>query len=227
MEVRALMNELKYSFHEANASAFIEWLKSQCLVDPEYADGVVLSLYYESPRYDFLCQKINSDYVKTKLRIRWYQNLIGDTSHFKSYVEVKRKLGRTRFKYRQETPWSAAQMNEMSLNDERLYDLNAIWPNPPMPLNYELRPFILIRYRRHRFIDPISQARLNVDDQIQVLKCNQALTTIQNPSTINQAVFEFKSKENELPLRLKPAFSFGLKRKAFSKYLYCCHKVKI
>ena len=71
--------ETKYVFHRASAPKIICWLKGRVRPDKEYPAGIISSIYYDSRGWDFLNEKINSDYLKSKVRLRWYLDFETET----------------------------------------------------------------------------------------------------------------------------------------------------
>ena len=55
-------------------------LDSVCRRDPEFPAAVVWTIYYDTPAFASLGEKINSDYLKRKIRVRWYSDLEGRVS---------------------------------------------------------------------------------------------------------------------------------------------------
>ena len=67
-------------------------LDSLCRRDPEFPAAVVWTIYYDTPALVSLGEKINSDYLKRKIRVRWYSDLEGRVSG-PAFVEAKLRLG--------------------------------------------------------------------------------------------------------------------------------------
>ena len=65
--------ELKFTIDGRNVTAVRRWLSSICRPDPLFPRGVVNSIYFDTPELHHLREKINSDYLKTKVRLRWYE----------------------------------------------------------------------------------------------------------------------------------------------------------
>lgn len=64
--------ELKFAIDDRQATTVRGWLRSICPQDPAFPRGIVNSIYYDTPALQHLHEKINSDYFKTKIRLRWY-----------------------------------------------------------------------------------------------------------------------------------------------------------
>ena len=94
--------ERKYALPNAAYQTVLEWLRGACAPDPEFAAGAISSLYYDSADLSLYGEKLNSDYIKTKLRLRWYADLarLDDADEVPCFFEVKRKVGATRQKQR-------------------------------------------------------------------------------------------------------------------------------
>ena len=70
-------HEVKYVTSCIRANEALFWLNKTCKPDPLYPRSIVNSIYFDTLDFKALNEKINSDFIKTKFRIRWYEN-IGD-----------------------------------------------------------------------------------------------------------------------------------------------------
>lgn len=68
-------HELKFVFRNGFAREIVSWLEGRCLPDPEYPKGRVNSIYYDLRDHRLLDEKRNSDFLKTKVRLRWYADV--------------------------------------------------------------------------------------------------------------------------------------------------------
>ena len=75
--VLAAERELKFTLPAARAHLARRWLERCCRRDPEFPAAVVWTIYYDTPALLSLGEKINSDYLKRKIRVRWYSDLDG------------------------------------------------------------------------------------------------------------------------------------------------------
>ena len=55
---------------QARARTVLNWLRGRCVPDPKHPDGLINSIYYDSPDLSLLRAKVNSDFVKQKVRVR-------------------------------------------------------------------------------------------------------------------------------------------------------------
>jgi hypothetical protein len=76
-----------------------------------------------------------------------------------------------------------------------------------------------IRYRRDRFIEPLTQSRVSLDADISVAAVNTRLVRVVDSSPIATAVLEVKGRRDELPAVLRPLLALGMHKRAFSKFL--------
>ena len=84
---------------------------------------------------------------------------------------------------------------------------------------HSVAPILEVRYRRRRFIDPVSGASVCVDTDIVVPRVNRAAVTGMVPGIIQNAVVELKGGLEEFPAIYSPLFRMGLRNCSFSKYL--------
>lgn len=107
--------ETKFVLPNANSYSLIQFLKSCCRKDRSYPEGTVSSIYYDTKDWRYISEKINSDYLKTKVRIRWYSDLDSINQFKCSFVEAKYKVGSLREKVRVKTPYTGKWLNTVNL----------------------------------------------------------------------------------------------------------------
>ena len=78
---------------------------------------------------------------------------------------------------------------------------------------------MLIRYRRDRFIEPLSHSRISLDSDIAAAAVNRTFMSVIDATPIGVAVLETKGASDALPLALRPLLQLGLHKRSFSKFL--------
>lgn len=209
-------SELKFVLPQYRAGKILDWLEHTCLADPSYPQAVVSSIYYDSLRWNAVSEKVNSTYLKTKVRLRWYEDTANSDV---SFAEVKYKTGNRRFKERIETPWKGAWLASVPLDDPVLMDIPRLLCAHSISLEQSVFPAFLIRYRRYRFLEPISDTRISLDVEITVPQVNSQRLPMSNPAVLGTAVCEIKGALFELPQNLSPLLLMGCQQASFSKYL--------
>lgn len=217
--------ETKFVLDNREAHSALAWLRSHCTPDPQFPRGTVSSIYYDTPDLRHLREKINSDYLKTKIRVRWYAGLDGGEVGETSFVEAKGKEGGRREKTRVETKYSGRWLAETELSASELRTIPWTLRNRGIFVCPTLCPVFQISYRRHRFLDRVTGARLCLDSGITVPRVNPQVVPHQNPFSLPQAVFEMKGPGVELPLSLRYLARLGCRRGSFSKYEVCYEKL--
>ncbi len=219
-------HEAKFEIPGTAAHRVHALLKQRLPADPEYPDALVYSLYYDSPSLRYLEDKEGSDYLKTKVRIRWY----GDPETFEplpdAFLEAKSKEGASRFKERIHLPGAAPEIASMRLDDPRLVQLIKRLSERGVDLARGLTPLVLIRYRRRRFVLPRLNTRVCIDSDIQPIDGHPSLGAVM-PRPLPSAVMEVKGGERVLPTELIPMSSLGARLNSFSKYLRCVDAIRM
>lgn len=217
MDRGALEFELKFLFSSYRVPFIQKCLHALCLPDGLYPRSVVHSLYFDTIGLDYLMEKQNSDYLKQKVRLRWYD----DKKEF--WFEVKQKIGTKRIKYRKFIPPDLNKSN-MPWNRSFLFSLPTTGKSLGLPINTQLLPSIYITYLRERFIEPSQQLRVSLDWGISTdikREFGHPNLSISEPRWKEPpAVLEIKGSEPELPRTLKFLTQFGLKKSAYSKYSF-------
>ena len=213
--------EAKFVLAEGRAGAMLALLRQQCRVDATHPANVVSSLYYDTRDRRGLYEKLNSDFFKTKFRLRWYRELDGRCRTAGSFFEVKQRTGGTRDKLRFEAPFQADWLETASLADPALSRATGLLRShgvrvPP------LEPTVVVRYERHRFLEPASGVPINLDRRISVPRSNPRLTGPRFRGALAEAVLEIKgSGVEELPQPLWSLLRLGCRLGSFSKYAAC------
>lgn len=214
-------HETKFVLPNRYADSIISWLQNRCHADPQYPGGIVSSIYYDTYHWRFLREKINSDYLKTKVRLRWYTDMHTGRAGESVFLEVKQKEGLRRKKLRFETSFSGPALSRMPLENAQLLAVRTDLSRQGIVTPEPLWPAFVICYHRRRFIEPVSQMRLSLDYHISVPRINPMFMRAATPVCLRQAVFEIKGNLHKLPQILHPLTSLGCRKEAFSKYSVC------
>lgn len=214
----ALERELKFTLPASRAPFAARLLAALCRPDPRYAAAVVSTVYYDSPGLCLLAQKLNSDFLKTKVRLRWYSALAGDAGSGSAFIEVKSRVGCLRRKARAETALSGTRLAAAALSDPVFARALDVARTLDGDLPGHLLPAMMVRYERHRFVEPISRARISLDFRIEAPRANRVLFGQGGPVRLGVSVVEVKGAGEELPRALRALAHVGARRASFSKY---------
>ena len=214
-------HESKFVLPNLRAEQLRSWLNRKCLPDPDYAEGLISSIYFDTSDFRLLNEKLASDYLKTKIRLRWYSNLAKDVTYPTVFLEIKNKIGSARQKKRLALTVASQWILGHGLEDPAYLAFNQEVARQGCSLYQPLHPVLQISYRRSRYIDPLSGARLAVDGDIHVARINRRMVNDFRPSFLPVAVFECKEKTGILPDWLQQVNAFGGRKAAFSKYSEC------
>jgi hypothetical protein len=210
-----LVHEIKYVMPAASAGPAEAWLTATCRPERAYPPAWVCSVYFDHPGADLLDEKINSDYLKTKVRVRWYEPLAGPPGG-PAFLEIKQRAGTTREKRRLALGTPAVELAGWPLHDPRW--LNLIAPAAAR-VGGPLAPVLRMRYVRARFFDGLSATRVALDRHLAVTAAQPALRPRPLPAELPWAVVEWKGTSPELSSSLHGLTRFGARRQSFSKYL--------
>jgi VTC domain len=196
-----LERELKFVLPGSRSSTALAFLRALCRSDPKYSVAKVSTIYYDTPDLQLLGEKLDSDYLKRKVRLRWYGGGEGAEST-RSFLELKSRVGSLRTKDRVETPLPAAWLDRAPLEAAELLDVLDLLRPFGFAMPTLLVPALLVRYSRYRFVEPVSGTRVSLDGAIEVPR----------------AVLEVKGRVDDLPRVLRPLVHLGARRGSFSKY---------
>lgn len=208
--------ESKYVAPSSLARVLLSRLTAVCRRDGEHPVNRVNSVYLDDRELTAMDEVANGDYLKAKVRVRWYEDAAGRPSA--AYLECKRKIGCRRNKDRIALPGLQPMLPLHHPAWQRLpLELRAVGGELPHGL---LRPTLHISYRRHRFVEPLTGLRLALDDDIRVARMHPRIAhaAAVTRQAANQIVFEAKGDIRELPPNLQFVTAIGARRSSFSKY---------
>ncbi len=210
--------EVKFSCDAWQVDYIGAQLARRCLDDSQFDTNCINSIYFDTPDWRFAMDKASSDYLKTKVRVRWYSSLEHRTQSGPRFLEIKHKIGSRRKKHRVMLPetfndfhanhYSPAQLNEIKA---RVAELE------PSLAALNLVPALWVSYYRQRFIEPYSNTRIALDSQIRGRALAITSQMGRLPVELDQAVLEVKGQEESLPLALRNSLSSLVRKDAFSK----------
>ncbi len=215
--------ERKFVASPAAAAFAKEWVSHCCLPDPEFPFGRISSIYYDTPKLDSYFEKSNGDFLKTKVRLRWYDNAPPQDGKQTAFLELKFKIGGGRQKARRSLTVDASWLRSADLQDEKfrvlLYEQLT---NLEEPLSSNLFPTFRLYYERRRFICPVSLARVCLDTAIGYDRVNTDLFASVAPGHLDYAILEIKDvgAGAETPW-LEEIHRAGFYNQNFSKYAQC------
>ncbi len=203
------------------ASMANEFLEHVCIPDPNYPKGKVCSIYFDTPSLYSWKEKLNGDFIKSKLRLRWYE--VEEAIHrnsMEAFLELKLKEGTGRKKIRKKIFLKRGFFDSLLLESPLLKDLILEHLKDfPDYFNINIFPVISISYIRYRFICPISGARVCLDKEISCDQINSSIFPSLSYIDVKDIVIEIKDKAyiGYLPW-IERLYKMGFRISSFSKY---------
>jgi hypothetical protein len=214
--------EKKFIASPSQTEFALHWLSQACLPDAKYRFGIVSSIYYDTPSLGCYKDKLNGDFLKTKVRLRWYdthdENKPENTTAF---LEIKSKIGSGRTKTRKPILLNRNWLETVSLDDPLLSELIYKQAGFGEQLPAGLIPSISLVYERYRFVCPSSGARVCLDTQIRTGRYHPQLfraPSLGHSIPMNLVVLEIKDAHTEEIPWLEPLFRQGFRSQSVSKY---------
>jgi hypothetical protein len=193
-------------------------LEALCAPDDQFPENVVHSVYFDSPDLASYAEKANGDYLKTKVRLRWYS----------------RSTERGRAGDRPWTAWLEVKTRKGSLGAKRRRLLHLPGPSPLEGLDPEAlgaivqrelasarRPTCWISYSRTRLRGPDDVSRISVDRDLRVEWVASWVPT--RPAGPGPAIFvvEVKGPTAAVHPALSTLIVRHARKRAVSKYALC------
>lgn len=216
--IEDLERELKFVLPASRADAAAGFLAALCAPDSEYPRALVWTVYYDTPDVRSLGEKADSDYLKMKLRVRWYGELSGRPEG-PVFVEAKYRVGSRRDKVRARLDVAADEIAAWPLDDVRFAALPRALAPAGVRIGPEWRPVLRLRYERQRFVERATGTRVSLDRDITAEAVNPGMLAPVNAGALAVAVLEVKGREDRLPRVLEPLLHLGARQGSLSKYV--------
>lgn len=219
--------EFKYKLPAARVPEILGILERSFLAQEDYPESYVWNVYFDTLDLSSYYETIFSDYIKTKYRFRWYTDINDGCLSQNSYVEIKKRYGANRDKFRREADkelylelvnrpltdpmWSLVNFHELG---------NGLDPQVRFPIHKS-------KYKRKRFVSLDGKIRLNLDYDLSIEEINTQILhdTFRRSSTqIDYCVFEIKSVRNLTPNELFLFPHLEVFKNPFSKYSFLVNK---
>ena len=211
--------ETKYIARNAHSEKIRAWLSLKFKKDTLYPETIISSIYFDDINMSYLGEKEESHHVKSKFRIRWYEDIQTKKASEICFLEFKHKIGDKRFKKRIKMPNSYVGLDLESARFGNVVDeLRGFEGN----ILKHVYPSYIVSYTRSRYIIDSSDIRLCIDSNIHIKKINKRLIKKDfKRKNLDHCVFELKGETGVLPSSLNFIEQLGLKKDSFSKYEQC------
>lgn len=220
-------DELKYVSHSIYFGHLLSWLKTRFPSDFVYPNGTVRSIYFDTLNQKYLNEKVNSDYLKSKIRLRWYSESEDSPAPENYYIEIKNRMGRRTLKTRHHLKDISGNICHLPLEHDFFAEIvSTVKKAFPELAPYSILPMAVIKYERYRFVDMINNLRLSLDTRICAERVNRMFFGKFNPFPLQQSVFEIKGDVSTLPDHLQFITGMGYKKESFSKYQACLEHIE-
>jgi len=199
-------------------------VESVCQADDSFQENQINSVYFDTHDWLFAMEKASSDFLKTKIRLRWYRSTRKEDANKASpcFLEFKNKIGSKREKARIEMPFTGEQVLD-SIQSNEVQDLidSHIQHHVPLFANHQISPKFIVQYKRNRYFEPFTRTRISLDREIQGHSVDNSAIFSASSTKLDDLVLEVKGDCEDLPVPLRRVGNGMLKKAAFSKYYEC------
>ncbi len=235
-------HELKYLVPYSQVEAISDFISPYCSLD-YYSDKAenhfytVNSLYFDTPTFQFLQQRMYGRDMRFNMRARAYAD--GDKPPY--FLEIKHKTGPIVKKYRatandEEWPRILADPNYRVSGDDEPKEKRNKELFLRLAMSYSIEPKILTQYRRRAFFSTVDEyARVTMDISMKyrledrlILTPNNDMNSYDNQNiytgntfhTGESVILELKCNIGQVPMWMLDIIQrFNLKQIGFSKYM--------
>ena len=215
--------EQKYLFPVGYSDVIRAWLEHACAPDPLYPSSIVLSIYYDTPQLFHFNESRNGEFLREKIRLRWYDEPADGPlsatleAEVRCYLEVKSKEGALSGKQRTAVMIPAEVLRDDPFAGEQILDL----PARALELGFRpsglMVPLLMIQYRRQRYRDIAGDSGIAIDTEIRCTGANEAVIQGAASVQLDVGVLELKGMNRGIKEVLDPIGAY-LTKSSFSKY---------
>ncbi len=215
--------ERKFAIPQANIGFAYTFLRQICRPDKEYPVDRVTSLYFDTADLDQYQKSAAGEFMKKKVRIRWYDSDIKDRAEVPVYLELKSREGFASSKRRQKFMVPKQSLNQSNLHSGILDKTTIIQTLASFGyfLEKPIKPIILISYQRYRFSEMQTGTRVCLDYDIRASVVAPELGRQTYEVHLQGGVIEVKGPSIELPVTLRYMRLLDVDWSRFSKYGGC------
>lgn len=191
--------------------------------DPRFPAGRIRSIYFDSPRLRAFDEKLAGDFLKRKVRARWYES---PSDPVPVFFEIKCREGGGRRKERVRVDLPRVRLLNSDLSDEHLrLDLLGGAGSLRAEVPTDFVPMLDLAYERRRFVCRWTGARMCLDWDIRVVRFRGSILPGAALPVLPEIVFEFKDiGQGEIPW-LGDLAHAGFMARSFSKYGECVRRI--
>jgi hypothetical protein len=215
--------ERKFAVPAADIGFAYTLLRQICRPDREYPKDYVRSLYFDTADLDQYEKSAAGDFMKKKVRIRWYDSDAEEQGEKPVWLELKSREGFASSKERRKFTVPPLFLKPANLN-RGVLDKTTIMQTlatfgyfPEKPI----KPIILISYRRYRFSEMQTGVRVCLDSDIRASVVAPELGRHGHEVRLEGGVIEVKGPSIELPVTLRYMRILDVDWSRFSKYGGC------
>jgi hypothetical protein len=198
-------------------------LRHLCLPDSDYPSEQINSLYFDTSDLDQHERSSSGDFLKDKVRIRWYSTDDDINNMETIFIELKAKEGfaSTKQRLKMQVPGknlTSPELGKGIVSRKLLLDTLARFGFFPYEM---LQPIIKISYWRYRFTEVATGQRVSLDCHIRSTVIMPGLGNGERELELPGAVIEIKGDQMELPATLRRMRLLDIDWTRFSKYSAC------
>jgi hypothetical protein len=216
-------SERKFVANGTQGDFALAWLEHVCRWDPEYPFGIVSSIYFDTGSKRIFSEKENGDLLKTKVRLRWYKDMVRDEdTEIPCFLEIKERIGGGRVKDRVQMKVRGGWIDSVPLESPELPRfIMEQAPRYSYLFYRELFPLMTVVYKRHRFVCPVTGARVCLDTHLHSDRVNSHHLPSALPEEVGTIVLEIKDAETVDIAWMEELYLHGFRERSFSKYYEC------
>ena len=221
--------ERKYVLPQPRTRSAGAWLRHACRPAPQYATGSVSSCYFDTPNLDAYYESADGSLDKAKVRLRWYDDPLSPAAdaagrdagaEMTAFLELKGRRGAESWKRRMPITLPRAGAHGGARGGAlpvlpRPAQLTDLLARLGYAAPAALRPVVLVRYQRSRFVEPVTGTRVSLDHDVSVAAPWDRGAP---PLRLPEAVVELKGDGEALPRRLSALGRFAQPWSSNSKY---------
>ena len=208
-------------------------VRRTCRWDEDYPEEQINSLYFDTPDLEQHESSLAGEFVKAKIRIRWYGaehdphdsaertvDVASRDEAVPAWLELKERRGFVSTKQRAavEVAAGALRPQVLAAGIVSISALTSTMAGFGFFTSKRLCPVIAVSYWRRRFVEPRTGFKIAFDSDVRSSVVMPGIGRGEQGLRLSGAVIEVKGPSAELPARLRELGELGSSWTRFSKY---------
>jgi len=178
---------------------------------------MINNIYFDTPGFDFFYDNVNGDYIRKKIRIRWYDETFAHQEKLTLEYKLKNGLLGDKISYPMSNIYTGKGFEFCQMRNEIKINQLPIQVGNELLTNY---PTLLNRYNREYFISDDNKCRITLDKELTFFRIHSGKNYFDiNYHLSGDLIMEMKYDPVDEPIAKSISQNFPFRITKSSKYV--------